>query len=397
MLWKNEFETMTEATVNTRNLARFGDGELRLAIGGKAISQKADPALAAELRQILAGETKALPCVPPFVWEDINRSPKRNLWFKYADPRYREMYKADEYGSSLVTRPDSAPWIDDDRYWWLVSNLWRGMNVVYVTGGDSHLIPIMKDEAESFQLIVCDKTDAYGSIGKIESEIIASARGQIDFTVLLACGATGTVLAHRLANHDIHAVDIGHMGMFFSVQGAYRMKPQDLATDYYRQQLKMAHQVKKWGGGGGSHATNALLFAKSIGAKSMTDYGCGRGTFKVKMKEISPKTPVNEYDPGIPGKEGPPKPADLIVCTDVMEHIEPELVDNVLKHIFTLGRKGAFFVIAKGPANKMLPDGRNAHLVQEGLEFWKKKIEALGYSETFIDENRKHVIAHCTK
>jgi len=35
------------------------------------------------------------------------------------------------------------------------------------------------------------------------------------------------------------------------------------------------------------------------------------------------------YDPVFP-EYGEPRPADLVCCIDVLEHIEPDLVDNVI-------------------------------------------------------------------
>jgi hypothetical protein len=34
------------------------------------------------------------------------------------------------------------------------------------------------------------------------------------------------------------------------------------------------------------------------------------------------------------------------------------------------------FVIATPPAEKILPDGRNAHLIQEPITWWMPKLEA---------------------
>lgn len=388
----DEFETL-RAAANGRNLARFGDGELRLAIGGKAISQQADPKLSKELRQILAGDTKAIACIPP-IYPPRPGNQRMKFWAAYQDPRFMMLYGSQEFGSSFVTRPDSAPNIDTPEYWNLVASLWRGRDVLYITGGDSHLPPIMKAEANYLSMFQCEKQNAYGQIDQLVNEC-RIWQG----TVLLAAGAAGTVIAHRLASIGVHAVDIGHMGMFYTVKGAYAMKPEELASDYYRKQLKEAHAVRKWGGGGYSWAEAALAYRDKIGAKNILDYGCGRGTFKKKATELDPDVGVMEYDPGIEGKEAPPKPADLVVCTDVLEHIEPACIDNVLAHIFAVGRKGAFLVICTKPANKILPDGRNAHLIIEGMNYWKLKIDALGYAGVEYEEQRggKLIVVRCAK
>jgi hypothetical protein len=83
---------------------------------------------------------------------------------------------------------------------------------------------------------------------------------------------------------------------------------------------------------------------------------------------------VTEYDPAIVGKDTPPSPADLVASTDVLEHIEPESLDEVLAHIASLARVGVFLVISCRRAVARLPDGRNAHLIVESPEWWRDKL-----------------------
>jgi hypothetical protein len=78
-------------------------------------------------------------------------------------------------------------------------------------------------------------------------------------------------------------------------------------------------------------------------------------------------------------RANPPKPAQLLACTDVLEHIEPDRLDAVLRHQFNVAELGAFFTIATRPANKVLPDGRNAHLIQELPSWWVQKLLQVGW------------------
>lgn len=103
---------------------------------------------------------------------------------------------------------------------------------------------------------------------------------------------------------------------------------------------------------------------------SILDYGCGKGTLKTALG-----WDISEYDPAIPGKDADPHPHDCVVCTDVLEHIEPECLDNVLKHIASLMRVSGLLVVATRAANKSLPDGRNAHLIIEPWEWWEERIK----------------------
>jgi hypothetical protein len=58
----------------------------------------------------------------------------------------------------------------------------------------------------------------------------------------------------------------------------------------------------------------------------------------------------------------------------VLEHIEPELLENVLQDLGKITKKFGFFSVHTGPAIKVLTDGRNAHLIQEPSSWWLKRL-----------------------
>lgn len=151
---------------------------------------------------------------------------------------------------------------------------------------------------------------------------------------------------------------------------------EDVASESYRYVLRSTHAMHKgWGGAGRSHAEVILKFAGAIGARTVLDYGCGRATLKPKLKEMGSTLQVFEFDPGIAGKDGLPEPADLLVSTDVLEHVEPDRVDRVLDHMKSLSILGAFHVIALSKAKTILADGRNAHLSVQRQEWWLEKFD----------------------
>ena len=65
-----------------------------------------------------------------------------------------------------------------------------------------------------------------------------------------------------------------------------------------------------------------------------------------------------------------PEPADYIVCCDVMEHIELDLLDNVMLHLKGLMLKGGFFNISTKDAITLLSDGSNAHKIVKDGNWW---------------------------
>lgn len=145
-----------------------------------------------------------------------------------------------------------------------------------------------------------------------------------------------------------------------------------LISDGYRAQLRDKHaSYTTFGTGGHRLAKLVHSVAERYEVRTILDYGCGKGTLKtVLTDEFSAPYDVLEYDPAVPGKEQKPLRADLVVCGDVMEHVEPDYLGAVLDDIRNTARLGVIFVVAVCPAKKTLADGRNAHLIVEPIDWW---------------------------
>ena len=105
----------------------------------------------------------------------------------------------------------------------------------------------------------------------------------------------------------------------------------------------------------------------------MLDYGAGKGRL---AQSIQPDHAiyVSQYDPCVEEISERPKPSEFVACVDVLEHIEPDCLDEVLDDLKMLTRRIGFFSVTEVPAKKTLSDGRNAHLIQESPEWWLPKI-----------------------
>lgn len=143
-----------------------------------------------------------------------------------------------------------------------------------------------------------------------------------------------------------------------------------LISDEYRALNRQLHEQNTGYGGGYKWAEDIYAMAEG----TVLDYGCGKG----KLKSLFPDLDIQEYDPAIPGKDGMPQPADFVVCNDVLEHVEPEYLDNVLNHLISLTKKKLLLVIACRPGNKFLPDGSRAHRIIKTEEWWLKKLANFG-------------------
>ncbi len=148
-------------------------------------------------------------------------------------------------------------------------------------------------------------------------------------------------------------------------------------TQAYEKMMATMHETHdRYGTSGANHASRVFMagaqIVRKFGSCDILDYGCGKETLKYAMEEafpILPKMRVLGYDPGIKGKDQA-KPADIVVCTDVMEHVERECIDAVLSHIANLTRHVAIINVSLIPAVKTLPDGRNAHISLYPKDWW---------------------------
>lgn len=148
------------------------------------------------------------------------------------------------------------------------------------------------------------------------------------------------------------------------------MPQAELLTDNYKEQQRQLHDSNdSYGTSSGIYKNEICSIITQVNPVDVVDYGCGKGLSKAFINK-----PLTLYDPCIAGRDTRPEPADMVICTDVLEHIEPELLDNVLDDLQRLTKKVGFFAIHTGPAKKVLSDGRNAHLIQEEYRWWLPRL-----------------------
>lgn len=149
-------------------------------------------------------------------------------------------------------------------------------------------------------------------------------------------------------------------------------KPELISATYRDLNAQLHRENMAYGVGGENHTENILKLCGALKTKDVLDYGCGKGRLAKSLPFH-----IQEYDPAIPGKEESPKPADIVVCTDVLEHIEPDKLIDVLLDLRRCVRQVGYFTIHMGPASKTLADGRNTHLIQRPRGWWEKRLRKL--------------------
>lgn len=163
-----------------------------------------------------------------------------------------------------------------------------------------------------------------------------------------------------------------------------------MITADYKELNRKLHESDKYYGMSGQKYAQPIRDLSSFGRLAILDYGAGKCTLKTAL---GPAYNVTCYDPCIEGLDTPPEPHDVVACTDVMEHIEPEFVGDVLRDVRRLTLKSVLFAISLVPARKVLADGRNAHVSLLTGDEWCARITAAGFTiVTRHEDEKKHSI-----
>lgn len=146
----------------------------------------------------------------------------------------------------------------------------------------------------------------------------------------------------------------------------------------YIEQLKSLHTDKSRPNGFGGKVKSFGKFPSFMNywlPESCLDYGCGKGAILAHLKEQYSDTKFIGYDPAVAMFSAKPKGNfTAVFSNDVLEHIEPVYIDQVIQDINTYATDYIWLRIDTLPARKTLPNGQNAHLIIEGEEWWLNKL-----------------------
>jgi hypothetical protein len=147
-----------------------------------------------------------------------------------------------------------------------------------------------------------------------------------------------------------------------------------LISDDYRRMQEELHRNPQYGVASVKYAPLVAEVMNALGARELLDYGAGKGRLGTTLQGMF-KEPLKlrHYDPAMPQWSAAPEPCNLVACIDVLEHIEPHLLDNVLDDLKRVTAHIGVFTVHTGPAAKVLADGRNAHLIQQPPQWWLPK------------------------
>jgi len=110
--------------------------------------------------------------------------------------------------------------------------------------------------------------------------------------------------------------------------------------------------------------------------RSLLDYGSGSGVqYMLNNLHRLWGMDVTCYDPAVSVfRKKPERTFDMVICCDVLEHLEPDEVHGAILEIDSYADKAVFASISLLPSKHVLPGGRNAHTCIKPREWWTKMV-----------------------
>ena len=179
--------------------------------------------------------------------------------------------------------------------------------------------------------------------------------------------------------------------MLSLIFGSTMKKWQDLTYDEKTEALGIAYTYFHENGYFGSLAQLPHIYnlINDYRFTSLLDYGCGSGTKKIWRDSARIVPTLHTYYPYDPYSteddiRTAPKPGrrfDLVSCTDVLEHVLPEDIDDLLQDLLIHCQKMLYVTICLTPAGKQICDanGKTAydqslHTLVKPKAWWLKRI-----------------------
>ena len=138
-----------------------------------------------------------------------------------------------------------------------------------------------------------------------------------------------------------------------------------------------------WGVTGCKYAGDSIakFLQEHPEVETILDYGCGSASLKewVEEKGITDRN-WTLYDPGVRKyKQNPVGKFDLVITTDVLEHVEEIMLNKVLDHLHKLTGKFLYSEIACYLTNQVFEGGpytgQDLHINMKAPDSWVKRLQ----------------------
>jgi len=156
-----------------------------------------------------------------------------------------------------------------------------------------------------------------------------------------------------------------------------------MITTEYRDALLALRKQYKWGFTGGKYAgaTVLALLKEHPEIETILDYGCGNGSLKEYIEEegITDRK-WTLYDPATEEHKEPPKGKfDLVITTDVLEHVEEIMLNKVINNLRELTGRFLYSEIACYYCGIVFADGpypgEDLHINMKCPDVWQMRLQ----------------------
>ena len=171
-----------------------------------------------------------------------------------------------------------------------------------------------------------------------------------------------------------------------------------ITEEYQEALLSFRRRYGGWGITGGKYAGESIvnLLKEYPEIETILDYGCGTGTLKKYVEDagITDKKWIL-YDPGVEKyKHKPTGKFDLVITTDVLEHVEEPMLNKVLENLRELTGRFLYNEIACYFSGQVFDCGPYAgidlHINLKAPDSWVKRLQhrdfaAIEYTPSILE------------
>lgn len=148
-----------------------------------------------------------------------------------------------------------------------------------------------------------------------------------------------------------------------------------LITEEHKR-ISSEHHLNNPKYGGGNYSDLEIARVRSLGKdykiKTILDYGSGKGVLKKTLLRECPLFKVWNYEPALDIDQR--QPVDLVWCKDVLPHVEPECVDDIIQDIEKYCQKVLYIQIYTAPSKTLMGD-QDIRRITKPMEWWLEKMD----------------------
>ena len=147
-----------------------------------------------------------------------------------------------------------------------------------------------------------------------------------------------------------------------------------------------------WNAPGREWTTTVAGLLHEHQAHTVLNYGCGEASVSLAIALRERGLDLIEYDPATVGKDSMPPPADFVICTNVLEHLETARIWACLEHVAAITKRVAFVLVSVGASGHEPSDGRPGNMLVRSVTWWRIQLQA----HDFVIWDEPHVRSDST-